>query len=193
MSLAGLLTVVSEYVADTIPLVRKADGSQQPPPGTVVRYWGDVSIPHYEATDAGFVSVNMEREFRSIRFPVTAAGASGGAHPGVGYIVADVSVRFVRCWAGPTVSVAGAAPQYDTWNDDTGLLAEISDVVARALLRLECDGQNPPNQDFLTLLGGIPCGGFQFVDARPINPKGGRAGIQWRCHVVVRGPGAAPS
>jgi len=188
--------VLTEYVADAVALVKYPDGSDRPPPEHVYRYWGDAGRPQWEKSEAGIVVGNIEEEFVSTQFPNAARAriGRGGPTPGTGYLVTPIVVRYFKCWQPAVVAAGTISPNQAAWDRDTAVLTEIMDVVSRALVRLECaPGQPVSDPDVLTFLADVSCGGFSLSDVLPINPRGERAGVLWRSHVLVRSSSGPPS
>jgi hypothetical protein len=196
MSVSGLLTVLTEYVADAVALVKYPDGSDRPPPEHVYRYWGDAGRPQWEKSEAGIVVGNIEEEFVSTQFPNAARArvGRGGPTPATGYLVTPIALRYWKCWSPATAINGSIFTNQPQWDKDTAVLAEIMDNVARALFRLECaPGQPVTDPEMLTFLADVSCGGFTLTEVVPINPRGERAGVLWRCHVLVRSSSGPPS
>lgn len=188
VGVSAMLSAIASYVADTIALVHDKDGNVRPLPDFARRYWGAGGMPQWQGTEGGYVDVVLERQFASVNFPAN-SGSSTTAPDGIGWIISDIAIRYVKCWKAAVAVEGGIIPVYELWDEDSAILSEISDVVTRALFSLTCVGRTM-SAAYLEVLGQVStCNGFAFVGAAPIPPKGGRAGVVWRVHAATLAAG----
>lgn len=174
-----------DYVADVI-----VNDCTRPNPAYIFRYHGR-KLPEVSMTipPDGILSIAWDQEYSSNQFPATAA-----LRPDV-IVTIPVSVlvvRYVVCWAQPKAKGDGnlnfTEALRDTWDADSAMLADVADVVMRALTRLNCDDGIKDDEQSTGSLIDAGCHKFRFKEANPIGPEGGQAGVEWRSYVNVRTP-----
>lgn len=176
MSLSGLMNAVVEYVGD-----RLVNDIGRPVPDRMLRYHGP--LPHDCCTDDGMLSVH----WTDARTTAVGVGSTANEanNPCVQRPMVTLVVRYVICWPEPDIveGVPRIDDAYDAAvNEKAGMLADVQDGITRALAALGCG--EPVDQFVDAIWRNIAGTSLRFVDASPILPGGGCAGVLWRVHVA---------
>ena len=180
MGLSAFATALLNYVGDVI-----VNTSGRPVPDRVLRYWGSRGLPDDCCTANGVLSATMHDGWSTREFPANVAMRPLPDCPQ--RPLWAVNVRYIVCWSEPTDWTPAGPPTLDdgTWDADAAMLMDVSDDVARALLRLGCAGisEEPPERLELarTLMGWVwPYGHLRLRSTEPQGPAGMCAGIVWQ-------------
>jgi hypothetical protein len=135
-------------------------------------------------SENGTLVVNWAETHWSVTFPGSGAGL---ASPCPGQPVATVVVRYFTCWPVPDATDAGVTQLDEEWTLASGVLADVTDCVVRAFGRAQC--ATAPDDDLLAdLIEQTGASALSFIDAQPIRPLGGCAGVAFRAYCALRYP-----
>lgn len=173
MSLSALLNAVVEYAGDVL-----VNDCGRPEPDRMLRYHGN--LPHDCCSDAGFLAIHW-----------TDGRLNDPKNPCAGRPAVTLILRYVICWPEPDLveGLPVITDAYDTQvNTKAGMLADVEDCMARALVRLGCErpAPNDPNVDayVAAVWRNVAGTSLAFSSASPILPSGKCAGVEWRLSVA---------
>lgn len=184
MSLAALESAVLTYVVQTL-----TEDCDRPTPYRAFRYHGpnaSIDCCSPDPDTEGYVAISWQREAPS-------ATPSGQSRGGPCLLDPVLEVRYLVCWHLPAVNENTGLPIIPNelvaeWDEDAGMLADVSDCVARALCSLNCSGR----ADAPELLAQVHCDSFTFLEALPIasgtpgGGGGGCVGVLWRAKARIK-------
>lgn len=178
MSLSGMMNAGATYVARALVEAGVDE------PRRLLRYHGN--LPHDCCDEAGFLSVSWA-DGRATDSG-TGSASSKTNDPCAQWPMVTLAFRYVVCWPNPPEDDRGLPYIDDGYdvevNAKAGLLADVEDAVVRALVRLTCARATPQTDPEAYAFWQHCARSPRFLDAAPILPSGGCAGVQWRLHVA---------